>query len=140
MREVFKLINNCGFFSFLFSIVIGIIIAIVYYFAKLPLIVIPVAVSLVIAILLLILFSVFLLNKDYNTQKCLNFFSNRLIISILGTISISMIFLTRILIPITIVNTIFIFLNAFFFALMLITFAMLLNCIAIQCIKSDKKI
>ncbi len=133
------MINNCGFFSFLFSVVIGIVIAIIYYFAKLPLIVIPVAVSLIIAIILLILFCIFLLKRDISIQKCLNLFSNRLIISILGTISVSMIFLTRILIPITVVNTIFVFFNAFFFALMLITFAMFLNCLAIQCINYNDK-
>lgn len=133
------MVNNSGFFALLFSIVIGIIIALLYYFSLLPLIVIPVAVSLVVAIILLILLSIFLLRKNINLQKCLNIFANRLILSILGTIAFSMIYLTRLLLPATIVNTIFIFFNVFFFTLMIITFAMFLNCSLIQCIRAHEK-
>jgi len=133
------MVNNYGFIALLFSIVIGIIIAILYYFSLLPLIVIPVAVSLLIAIILLILLSIFPLRKNINVQKCLNIFANRLMLSILGTITFSLIYLTRIFIPATIVNTIFIFLNVFFFTLMIITFAMFLNCLLIQCIRTHEK-
>lgn len=126
--------NNCGLISILFSLVISILATILYFFGNLPLIFIPVAISLLIAIIMLILLTVLLTKKDYRIQICLNSVLGQIIFSILGTIAFSMIYLSRLLIPISIINSILIFFNAFFFALMMISFAMFIYCLRIHCI------
>lgn len=136
------MLNNYGLISILFSFIIGLLVAILYFFGNLPLIVIPVAVSLLIAIIMLILLTILLLKKDFRIQICLNCVLGQILFSILGTIAFSIIYLARLLIPIGIVNAILIFFNAFFFALMLIGFTIFVYCIRIQCINqvsTDKK-
>ena len=113
----------------IFSFVIAIGISILYFFCKLPLIIIPVAVSLGIAILTLLIIGAFIIFLCPQYRICFCKHGICTLLAAIGTILFATITLSRILLPLSIINSILIFFNAFFFMSMILSLTALFTCL-----------
>lgn len=113
----------------IFSFVIALVISILYFFCKLPLIIIPVAVSLGIAVVTLLILGGFSTFLCPNYRICLYKYGACTLLTAVGTILFATITLSRILLPLCLINSILIFFNTFFFISMIISLTMLFICL-----------
>ena len=113
----------------IFSFVIALVISILYFFCKLPLIIIPVAVSLGIAVVTLLILGGFTTFLCPNYRICLCKYGACTVLTAVGTILFATITLSRILLPLSIINSILIFFNAFFFMSMILSLTALFTCL-----------
>lgn len=121
--------NNCSLLALLFSFVIGVIIAVITFFIELPLILVPIAIILAIALLSIILVTGLILFLDYRLRDCLNRYGTCLIISIIGVIVSTIIYFATLGLTIPIFTAIIVFFIVFFFTLLLIYLTLLFICL-----------
>lgn len=121
--------NNCSLLALLFSFVVGVIIAVITFFVTLPLLFVPIAIILAIALLAIILLTGLILFLDYRLRHCLNNFGTCLVISIIGVIVSTIIYFATLGLTIPILTAIIVFFIVFFFTLLLIYLTLLFICL-----------
>ncbi len=126
-------VSICETLALLFSIIFAVIVAVLFALLPIPNITTAIIINLILATILLILYSALLGFIQYTgnikIRLCFRFTSTLFFIGVIGSIIASIIALSITLTP-NVLGVILVGFIAFFFLLMLITFVCLLNCLA----------